>query len=621
MEGEFNFGSNINDFIDLGNAPLGEGNFAKVKKMKSKINNLCYAIKIIPKSKVQRIEDIIREIWLQRSINHKNIVRQYGSFEDQENYYLVLECVENDSLQKKIGRHIQSFNYQNIEPIREDLVINIFKQIIDGLEYLHSINIMHRDIKPDNILFDKSNNIKITDFGLSAFLLPSWEQLKLDENLCGGKTKVGDKDYCAPEVNYGENYDFKCDIFSLGLTIFYLMTFKLPFFSYINNESRLIRKYEEGVYISNFYSSDLRKLVYNMISEDPNNRPSAKEIKEILIKIEQKQNSNNNNNNNQYEISSLISIITCLCEIDDLHMGTLKTLITNRYQNQEELKTFLTINLIGMKEIIEFNKNKMINKSLFDDYFYKLKYLLSSKSNKNNLMESNDPIIILRELIDNFSKEYKEKMPFGNSLFQIPNLTIKENFPELIISKINETIKQNFELNYASPFVDSFYYIRTTIIRCQFCKNIFNFNNDILFSISIQTANNQNLQSLMDCFFNKKILNICCSYCNTSNIKEEKFFLNSPQYLIIEFENKNNIILDNSIDISPYLLTNVGPKKYDFFAVISGENINGKNHFISGIKKNTNYLFFSDNNCNICGEEVKKYGVPFIAIYKGQPNM
>jgi ubiquitin C-terminal hydrolase len=258
---------------------------------------------------------------------------------------------------------------------------------------------------------------------------------------------------------------------------------------------------------------------------------------------------------------------------------------------------------------------------MFYDYFYKLKYLLSSKSNKNNLMEINDPIIILRELIDNFSREYKEKMPnFRNSIFQIPNLTIKGNFPELMMSKTNE-IKQNFELNYASPFVDYFYFISTTIIRCQFCKKILNFNNSILFSLSIPTANNLNLQSLMNFYFNKQILNISCSYCNTSSLKEEKFFLNSPPYLIIEFENKDNIILDNSIDISPYLLTNVGPKKYDFFAVINGEEINGKNHFISSIKKNFNYLFYSDNNYSIVGEEVKKYGVPFIAIYKGQPNI
>ena len=622
MENEYNFGSNINDFIDLGEAPLGEGYFALVKKMKSKINNLCYAIKIIPKSKVKKEKHIVREKIFQKLINHKNIVKLYGNFEDQENYYLVLEYVENDSLQKKIDKHINSFNNKNIELIREDLVINIFKQIIDALEYLHSINIMHRDIKPDNILFDKFNNIKITDFGLSAILKQSWEDFFLDPNLYSGHTSLGHKDYSAPEMAAGEDsYDFKCDIFSLGLTIFYLMTFKLPFYSYIDNENRLIRKHIDGVYISDFYSSELRNLVYKMISENPKNRPSAKEIKEILIKIEQKQSSNNNNNYNQYEISSLISVITCLCEIDDLHMGTLKTLIFNKYPNQEELKTFLTINLVGMKEIIEFSKKKMINKSLFDDYFYKLKYLLSSKSNKNNLMEINDPIIILRELIENFSKEYKEKMPFGNSLFQIPNLTIKGNFPELIISKIYETIKQNFELNYASPFVDYFYFISTTIIRCQFCKNILNFNNNILFSLSIPTANNLNLQNLMSFYFNKQILNISCSNCNTSSLKEEKFFINSPQYLIIEFEDKNNIILDNSIDISPYLLSNVGPKKYDFFAVISGEIINGKNHFISAIKKNFNYLFFSDNNCSICGEEVKKNGVPFIAIYKGQPNI
>ena len=243
MEGVYNFGSNINDFIDLGEAPLGKGNFAFVKKMKSKINNLCYAIKIIPKSNVKRKEQILREKMLQSLTNHKNIVRQYGNFEDQENYYLVLEYVENDSLQKKIDNHINSFKDKNIEPIREDLVINIFKQIIDGLEYLHSINIMHRDIKPDNILFDKSNNIKITDFGLSALLKQSWEMIHFDKNLYAKKTLLGHRDFTAPEVAARQDYDFKCDIFSLGLTIFYLMTFKIPFSSYIDNENRLRRKY------------------------------------------------------------------------------------------------------------------------------------------------------------------------------------------------------------------------------------------------------------------------------------------------------------------------------------------------------------------------------------------
>ena len=124
----------------------------------------------------------------------------------------------------------------------------------------------------------------------------------------------------------------------------------------------------------------------------------------------------------------------------------------------------------------------------------------------------------------------------------------------------------------------------------------------IKFYINQEISNNNNL----------------CPKCNTNNLINEKLFLNSPKYLIIEFENINSIILDDTIDLSNYILTDIGPKKYDFFAVISRENINNEYHFVSGIKKYDKYFFISDNNYEKCGEEVKKYGLPYIAIYKGQ---
>ena len=65
-------------------------------------------------------------------------------------------------------------------------------------------------------------------------------------------------------------------------------------------------------------------------------------------------------------------------------------------------------------------------------------------------------------------------------------------------------------------------------------------------------------------------------------------------------------------------MSNIGPRIYDFFAVICCENINGKNHYIAGIKKKSNYLLCSDNSIEICGDEVKNYGLPYIAIYKGR---
>ena len=80
--------------------------------------------------------------------------------------------------------------------------------------------------------------------------------------------------------------------------------------------------------------------------------------------------------------------------------------------------------------------------------------------------------------------------------------------------------------------------------------------------------------------------NNICPNCKCSNLKQQKLFVNSPLYLIIEFQNKNPIILDKTLDLSPYILSNVGPKIYSFFAVISEENINEKNHYIATVNKN-----------------------------------
>ena len=624
------FGSKITDFFDFGEIKFE--NYSEVKKMQSKVDGLFYSIKIIPKnSQFIDYKSTYREKTIQKMINNENIVKLYDSFEDCLNHYLVFEYFANNTLEEKIQKHIES----TLEPIKEKIIINIFKQILNGIEYLHSKNVIHRYIKPDNILIDDFGKVKITNFYFAAVIKSELEKQNFDRKLCLNNSYILNRDYGAPEIINHNNYDFKSDIYSLGLIIFNLMTLRLPFISYIIDENEILRD-PISTSISNNYSKDLKNLVYRMISDNPFERPTAKEAKEIIVKIEKLNNNLDNkdllyiNINYNNDISSLISIISCLCEIDELNLVLIKTLILYGYKGKETLESFLPYSLVGLGEIIKKNKNDKLkknresqgaNESHFYECFYKFKNLLSTKSKENKLIEDNNPIFILQEIINNYSKEFKENIKFSNSIFLNPDLKIKEDLPSLLKSKINQTIK-DFELNYSSPFVDLFYFINIIIIRCQICGDVIDFNNKILFSISINTLMNQNLNSLIDSNINKPIVNknYLCPYCGTSDLKEEKLFLNSPQYLIIEFENKNNIILNDTIDLSPYLLTNVGPKKYDLFAVINEENMNNEKHYISAVKKDkmNNYLLYSDNNCQLVEGDIKNYSNLCVAIYKGQ---
>ena len=150
---------------------LGNGHFAHVYMSKYKYTGMFYAVKYIKQSNFksqQRELDFLREKEILYDLTKRgypHTVKLYADFQDDNFRYLVMELLEGTLLQD-LGR-----TFQNNGHIEQKLIINILIQLLETLKYMHdTCHIMHRNIKPDNIILENNNNIKLIGFGLSAYL-------------------------------------------------------------------------------------------------------------------------------------------------------------------------------------------------------------------------------------------------------------------------------------------------------------------------------------------------------------------------------------------------------------------------------------------------------------------
>ncbi|KAA6375416.1 MAG: putative G2-specific protein kinase nim-1 [Streblomastix strix] len=146
-------------------------------------------------------------------------------------------------------------------------VWEIFGQMTRSLNHLHSRGIMHRDLKPENIFMNDDGSVRLGDFGLSK-----------DLNEKTYATYAGTKAYMAPEGHLTKKLDLPSDIFSLGIIVFQLLTGQHPFEA--SSEAKIIDKIEKGEYqkIPNWVSSEMKKLVEQMLSSEPSKRPTTQQI-------------------------------------------------------------------------------------------------------------------------------------------------------------------------------------------------------------------------------------------------------------------------------------------------------------------------------------------------------
>lgn len=145
------------------------------------------------------------------------MIQYYGYYESNDHYNFVLEYAPKGTLEEKIVERVTSKNYWT-----EKEIAKMIADIIIGLEYLHDNDVIHRDLKPDNIVIGESGRLKITDFGVAKVM-----QATGNEYLYA--SRFGPKCYAAPELLEGKVYDSSVDYWSLGVILYEMCTLQHPF--------------------------------------------------------------------------------------------------------------------------------------------------------------------------------------------------------------------------------------------------------------------------------------------------------------------------------------------------------------------------------------------------------
>jgi serine/threonine protein kinase len=243
---------------------IGAGAFASVWRAHHEISKQDVAIKVILKSSVASSTArtrLQREIALLKQMDHPFISELFQVIDTDPNYYLVMEFVQNGNL----------LDYVNTNGrLSEDQARRYFAQLVSVLEYLHyERKVAHRDIKCENVLLDRYNNVRLIDFGLSNVFTLENPQLK---------TACGSPAYAAPEMVKGNQYTDAADIWSTGVMLFAIVGGYLPFDD--DNVQRLLQKivYTDIRYPS-FFSPQLTDLLQKMMCKEPDRRITIDMIK------------------------------------------------------------------------------------------------------------------------------------------------------------------------------------------------------------------------------------------------------------------------------------------------------------------------------------------------------
>ena len=463
-------GSRLSDFKII--KELGKGSYGTVYTVKSNINSNVYVMKKMELNHLNARQQIEchREVSILKKVNHKNIIKYYSSFLEKEILYIIMEYAELGdlySLIKHYKKHSKFFS--------ETDLWKISFEVLTGLDYLHSHNIIHRDIKCLNLFITKDRHIKIGDLGVSAFT-SSVDNLHY--------TRVGTPLYISPELVKQKPYNYKTDIWSFGCSLYHLACLEPPFTG--GNLIVLGNNIVKGVpkALPNQYSNEFKSFVDKMLEKKADKRPSAKEalglipvdvlndmkIKGEKIVIKSKRpfssavfanNSNKGNNKiitvNKEEIKNIFGDENSniksnnnnnINDINNNNKNAEKKTDSNIKEKENSNKDIpINNNNIkhNKKEIKQKNKSEDKNKIIGRNKENSENSLAFINNNNINLISYNDTKNTKRE-IEIFEKDNSIKKKIYDLSFNIPSFNNQKGFNNFR-KKQNKKTNFNFEKN------------------------------------------------------------------------------------------------------------------------------------------------------------------------------
>lgn len=245
---------------DLGKT-IGKGNFAKVKVATHLITGVEVAIKIIDKTNLNEgsLAKLLREVKVMKQLDHPNVVKLFEVIDTEDTLFLILEYAAGGEVFDFLVEHGR---------MKEKVAREKFRQIVSAIEYCHSLGIVHRDLKAENLLLDADMNVKIADFGFSNF----YEAGNPLDTFCGSPP------YAAPELFQGKKYEGpEVDVWSLGVILYTLVSGSLPFDG--SNLKELRERVLRGKYRIPFYmSTECEQLLKKFLVLVPSKRTSLRSI-------------------------------------------------------------------------------------------------------------------------------------------------------------------------------------------------------------------------------------------------------------------------------------------------------------------------------------------------------